>query len=117
MTSPGYSLPFRTLVVLVTSLGIIITPIYLLAMLRQMFYGISLRSLPCVSQDASPREVFVSVALLGPMLGLGCYPPLALQLWDTPIHRLSDQLRPVAFQQRLAMLPTPVRGMPQPMVD
>lgn len=115
MTSPGYELPFRTLIVVLTSFGIIITPIYLLSMLRQMFYGINIRSGSLVSQDASPREVFVSIALLAPMIGLGCYPPLALRLWDTPIHRLSDQLRPTTIDQRLATLPATVQAMSQPL--
>lgn len=38
-TSDFYSLPFRTVIVLLAAVGVILTPIYLLSMIRQVFYG------------------------------------------------------------------------------
>ncbi len=84
VTSTSYSPYFRAIVTLVEAIGIVLTPIYLLAMARQMFYGYR-TSTPdhSLTLDASPREIFVLVSLFLPMVGIGFYPELALPLWST----------------------------------
>ena len=63
------------------AVGIILTPIYLLSMLRQMFYGYKLLNAPnCYFFDAGPRELFVSISLLLPVIGIGIYPDFVFSL-------------------------------------
>lgn len=85
VSSSFYSPVFRAIITFVEGIGIILTPIYLLSMVRKMFYGyteISLKTLKdSLKLDASPREVFIILSLLLPMLGIGFYPDLTLQLW------------------------------------
>jgi len=57
---------------LLAAIGIILTPIYLLSMLRQVFYGSKGGSITHSRSliDAGPREIFVVVCLMIPMIGL-----------------------------------------------
>lgn len=83
LTSASYSLPFRGLVTFIEAIGIILTPIYLLSMVRQMFYGYKNIYTPNISiLDAGPREIFVFTSLFLPMIGIGLCPTLVLPLWE-----------------------------------
>jgi NAD(P)H-quinone oxidoreductase subunit 4 len=86
VASSVYSPVFKAVITFVEGIGIILTPIYLLSMVRKMFYGYNDISLKTVKEslklDASPREVFIILSLLIPMLGIGFYPDLTLQLWN-----------------------------------
>jgi NAD(P)H-quinone oxidoreductase subunit 4 len=83
LTSSSYSFTFRALVTLIEAIGIILTPIYLLSMVRQMFYGYkSFNVNNDVNLDASPREIFVLSSLFLPMVGIGLCPQLVLPLWE-----------------------------------
>lgn len=86
VASSVYSPVFKAIITFVEGIGIILTPIYLLSMVRKMFYGYNDISLKTVKEslklDASPREVFIILSLLIPMLGIGFYPDLTLQLWN-----------------------------------
>nr|ANS11062.1 NADH dehydrogenase subunit 4 [Euphronia guianensis] len=71
----------KRLMTFVMAVGMILTPIYLLSMLRQMFYG----SKPFNAQnssffDSGPRELFVSIAILLPVLSIGIYPDFVFSL-------------------------------------
>ena len=46
ITSPKFLLMPKTLITFVMAIGMILTPIYLLSMLRQMFYGYQLFNVP-----------------------------------------------------------------------
>jgi len=105
VTSPVYSPEFRVIMTFLEAVGIILTPIYLLSMLRQVFYGPrTLQSdgvwvLPNTQErflDAGPREVFVITTLLIPTIGIGLFPTMASQLYrattDTLIHDLFGSL-------------------------
>jgi NAD(P)H-quinone oxidoreductase subunit 4 len=116
MTSSDiYSSTFRTLTVFLAAVGVILTPIYLLSMLRQVFYN-SGAALSCdvnpscdltdtelkqqgnqeavcfgtncvlpanaVFSDAKPREIFIAACFLLPIIGIGLYPKLAMQVYD-----------------------------------
>jgi NAD(P)H-quinone oxidoreductase subunit 4 len=86
VTTSVYSPIFKTWITVVEAIGIVLTPIYLLSMIRQMFYGTlqetSLKSSNLSVLDVSPREVFVLSCLLLPMIGIGLYPELVVPLWN-----------------------------------
>lgn len=86
VTSSVYSPIFKAIITFIEGIGIILTPIYLLSMVRKMFYGYNDISIKTLKErfklDASPREVFITISLLLPMLGIGFYPDFTLQLWD-----------------------------------
>nr|NP_050918.1 NADH dehydrogenase subunit 4 [Nephroselmis olivacea]Q9TKV8.1 RecName: Full=NAD(P)H-quinone oxidoreductase chain 4, chloroplastic; AltName: Full=NAD(P)H dehydrogenase, chain 4; AltName: Full=NADH-plastoquinone oxidoreductase chain 4 [Nephroselmis olivacea]AAD54889.1 subunit 4 of NADH-plastoquinoneoxidoreductase [Nephroselmis olivacea] len=80
VTSEAYSPTFRAIMTVFEAIGILLTPIYLLSMLRQLFYGRSIGR-PKALIDAGPREVFVVSCLLVPILGIGIYPKLATAIY------------------------------------
>jgi NAD(P)H-quinone oxidoreductase subunit 4 len=82
LTTSAYSFNFRILITFIEAIGIILTPIYLLSMVRQMFYGYKDIKINSVTLDASPREIFVLSSLFLPMIGIGLYPKLVLPLWE-----------------------------------
>lgn len=93
-TSDAYSLPFRIIVVLLAAVGVILTPIYLLSMLREIFYGKENPDLADESLiDAEPREVFIIGSLLVPIIGIGLYPKIVTQIYDTTTTALTQRLR------------------------
>jgi NAD(P)H-quinone oxidoreductase subunit 4 len=119
-TSDIYSSPFRTVTVFLAAVGVILTPIYLLSMLRQVFYGSGMAPtcdlvgssqnekadqeavcfgtncvLPtdAVYTDAKPREVFIAVCFLILIVGIGFYPKLATQLYDVKTVAVNAQVR------------------------
>ena len=77
-----YSNSFRTIVIFLTAVGLILTPIYLLSMVRRVFCGQQNFKFPEWLQDAKPREVFVATCLLLPVIGIGFAPKLATQFHD-----------------------------------
>ena len=63
------------------AIGMILTPIYSLSMSRRMFYGYKLFNVPnSYFFDSGPRELFVSVCILLPVIGIGIYPDFVLSL-------------------------------------
>ncbi|MGL6345002.1 MAG: NAD(P)H-quinone oxidoreductase subunit 4, partial [Waterburya sp.] len=71
--------------VLLAALGLIMTPVYLLSMLREIFYGKEntfLEDKKITWSDAQPREIFITACLLIPIIGIGLYPKLATQTYD-----------------------------------
>ena len=111
-TSDAYSFTFRLVAVLLMAVGVILTPIYLLTMLREIFYGSENKELIEREAliDAEPREVFIIACLLIPIIGFGLYPKMLTQVYDTTTLRLTDNLRTRAFAateeiQPLAFLP------------
>ena len=94
-TSDAYSLTFRVIVVLLAAVGVILTPVYLLSMLREIFYGQENPELVSheVLIDAEPREVFIIASLLVPIIGIGLYPKLLTQMYDSTTLQLTARLR------------------------
>nr|YP_010847263.1 NADH-plastoquinone oxidoreductase subunit 4 [Lygisma inflexum]WEV91563.1 NADH-plastoquinone oxidoreductase subunit 4 [Lygisma inflexum] len=71
----------KILITFVMAIGMILTPIYSLSMSRQMFYGYKLFNVPnSYFFDSGPRELFLSISLFLPVLGIGMYPDLVLSL-------------------------------------
>nr|QTT78456.1 NADH dehydrogenase subunit 4 [Andreaea rupestris var. fauriei] len=83
-----YSFTFKIFITIIQAIGIILTPIYLLSMLRQMFYGYKFSNFVNLSnkKDAGPREIFILVCLFFPIIGIGIYPNLVLSLWNSQVN-------------------------------
>ncbi|MFO0213074.1 MAG: NAD(P)H-quinone oxidoreductase subunit 4, partial [Pseudanabaena sp.] len=60
-TSDAYSGTFKVIALLLMAVGVILTPVYLLSMLREIFYGKENAELVSNQEliDAEPREVFI----------------------------------------------------------
>jgi len=105
--SDAYNPTFKLLVVFLMAVGVILTPIYLLSMLREIFYGPENKELVSheVLVDAEPREIFIVACLLVPIIGIGLYPKMLTQVYDATTLQLTERLRDsvqVLAQQRQA---------------
>nr|QHH23232.1 NADH-plastoquinone oxidoreductase subunit 4 [Rhodiola hobsonii] len=81
ITSQKYLLMIKILITCVMAMGMILTPIYLLSMSRQMFYGYKLFTVPnSYFFDSGPRELFVSISIVLPIIGIGLYPDFVFSL-------------------------------------
>jgi NAD(P)H-quinone oxidoreductase subunit 4 len=119
-TSDSYSSVFRTGTILLAAVGLILTPIYLLSMLRQVFYnsgeaavcgigeddliGTAQQQAVCFGtncvlpanayiKDAMPREVFIAACFIALIVGIGVYPKLATGLYDAKMVAVNDHLQ------------------------
>jgi len=94
-TSDAYTDTFKVVAVLLAAVGVILTPIYLLSMLREIFYGKENQALIAHEElvDAEPREVFVIACLLVPIIGIGLYPKLVTQIYAATSESLVATLR------------------------
>ncbi|MDY7022230.1 MAG: NAD(P)H-quinone oxidoreductase subunit 4 [Cyanobacteriota bacterium] len=94
-TSDAYSPTFKVLVVFLAAVGVILTPIYLLSMLRELLYGPENKVLTSHEKlvDAEPREVFVITCLLVPIIGIGLYPKIVTQIYDSTTTQLTALIR------------------------
>jgi NAD(P)H-quinone oxidoreductase subunit 4 len=119
-TSDIYSSTFCTVTVFLAAVGVILTPIYLLSMLKQVFYGNG-KALTCdinnaslenqedegtvcfgtdcllpgqsVYRDASAREVFIAACFLVLIIGIGLYPKSTMQMYDVKTVAVNAQVR------------------------
>ena len=119
-SSDVYSSTFCTVTVFLAAVGVILTPIYLLSMLREVFYGQS-AALICdinnaglenqeddgtvcfgtdclvpeeaVYDDARPREVFIAACFLLMIIGIGFYPKMVMQMYDVKTVAVNANLR------------------------
>jgi len=121
-TSDIYSDSFRAVIVLLAAVGVILTPIYLLSMLRQLFYNCgalaacdledlnlqnqrdNLDAAVCFGNscvlpgdapfiDAQPREVAIAFCFLIPIVGIGFYPKMAMQVYDAKTVAVNAEVR------------------------
>ncbi len=125
-----YSPTFSTVIVFLAAVGIIMTPIYLLSMLRLVFFN-SNEALACdIDQlkmkqptnepavcfgnscvlpgeasfnDANPREIFIAACFLVLILGIGVYPKLFTQIYDVKTVAINAE---VTQSQVALMKPT-----------
>ncbi|BAW96923.1 NADH dehydrogenase subunit D2 [[Synechococcus] sp. NIES-970] len=93
--SDAYSYGFKAIAIFLTAVGVILTPIYLLSMLREVFYGKASESpvMLSVGTDAKPREVFIAVCLLAPIIAIGLYPKLATTTYDLKTVEVAAKVR------------------------
>ena len=119
-TSDIYSVGFRTVIIFLAAVGVILTPIYLLSMLRLVFFtsnealacdidkskkkntnseGAVCFGNSCVMpeeanfSDASYREVFIAACFLVTVIGIGLYPKLATQMYDMKTVAVNSEVR------------------------
>ncbi|MEO0755971.1 MAG: NAD(P)H-quinone oxidoreductase subunit 4 [Cyanobacteria bacterium J06648_16] len=112
--SDAYSFQFKLIVILLMAVGVILTPIYLLSMLREIFYGPENDELVEheVLVDAEPREVFIIACLLVPIIGFGLYPKLLTQVYDAKTIQISDRIREEMFAIATKQPPLPIGNLP-----
>ncbi|WP_421656218.1 photosynthetic/respiratory NAD(P)H-quinone oxidoreductase subunit D1 [Leptothermofonsia sp. ETS-13] len=93
--SDAYNPTFKVIVILLAAVGVILTPIYLLSNLREIFYGPENKELTSheVLVDAEPREIFIIGSLLVPIIGIGLYPKILTQVYDAKSVELTERLR------------------------
>nr|YP_010710643.1 NADH-plastoquinone oxidoreductase subunit 4 [Impatiens omeiana]WCZ70754.1 NADH-plastoquinone oxidoreductase subunit 4 [Impatiens omeiana] len=81
ISSLKYLLIPKIIITFGMGIGMILTPIYLLNILRQMFYGYKLfNTQNSYFFDSGPRELFVSISIFLPIIGIGIYPDFILSL-------------------------------------
>ncbi|MTJ31942.1 NAD(P)H-quinone oxidoreductase subunit 4 [Aphanizomenon sp. UHCC 0183] len=96
-TSDVYSSSFKIVVIFLSAVSVILTPIYLLSMLRQVFYGNQHQDLhlDAVVLDIKPRELFITACLLVPIIGIGFYPKMITQIYDVKTVAVTAHARQV----------------------
>ncbi|MGI0479867.1 NAD(P)H-quinone oxidoreductase subunit 4 [Geminocystis sp. CENA526] len=132
--SDVYDSTFRTATIFLSAVGLIVTPIYLLSMLRQLFYGTDKVQMciigdteekenfdndpavcfgtscvlpsQAIYEDAKPREVFIAVCFLSLIISVGLYPKLATQLYDVKTVAVNTEIRQTYAE--IAQVNTPV---------
>jgi NAD(P)H-quinone oxidoreductase subunit 4 len=64
-------------------------------MLREMCYGPENKELVAHEAliDAEPREIFIIACLLVPIIGIGLYPKILTQVYDSTTVQLTARLR------------------------
>ncbi len=93
VTDEVYTLPFRVIMASLAAIGVILTPIYLLSMLREIFFG---KENPKLTEDknlidAEPREIYIIACLLLPIIGIGLYPRLVTESYLATINNLVER--------------------------
>ena len=101
VTDEAYTLPFRIVMAGLAAIGVILTPIYLLSMLREIFFGKENSSLIEKTNlvDAEPREVYIISCLLVPIIGIGLYPRLLTDSYRASIEALVERDRVAMARQ------------------
>ena len=107
-TDEAYTLTFRIVIDGLAAIGVILTPIYLLSMLREIFFGKENVQLASNTNlvDAEPREVYIIGCLLVPIIGIGLYPRLMTDSYRTAIEALVD--RDVAAMEAISRPTAPL---------
>ena len=111
-TSEAYGLAFRVMISVLAAIGVILTPIYLLSMLREIFFGKENPELLAHTKlvDAEPREIYVISCLLVPIVGIGLYPRIMTDSYRASIETLVRQETNALSK----VGPLPVRGILRP---
>ncbi len=93
-TSDVYSDGFKIAIVFLSAVGLMITPVYLLSMLRRVFFGQERDTVPIEPWlDIKPRELVITMSLLIPIIGIGLYPKIATQSYDITTAAVAAHLR------------------------
>ena len=94
-TDTAYDVTFRILICISAAIGVILTPIYLLSMLREIFYGVPNKELIEHTNlvDAEPREIYIVICLLVPIIAIGLYPKIMTDTYQSSINALVDRDR------------------------
>ena len=118
-TSNIYTPGFRLVILILTAVGLILTPIYLLSMIRLVFFN-SNEALACDIEelktqstnndravcfgnscllpeeasvnDANPREIFIAACFLAMIVAIGVYPKLTTQFYDVKTVAVNTEI-------------------------
>ncbi|BAC09371.1 NAD(P)H-quinone oxidoreductase subunit 4 [Thermosynechococcus vestitus] len=105
--SDAYSTTFKVGVIFLAAVGVIITPVYLLSMVRRVFTGKQAGDMfDKLLLDINPRETFIALSLLVPIIAVGMYPKVATQTYDvttTAIARHVHGALPAVAQHHLPL--------------
>ena len=108
-TDTMYSVPFRAFICVLAAIGVILTPIYLLSMLREIFFG--KENLELVNHtnlvDAEPREIYIISCLLVPIIGIGLFPRIMTDTYKTSIDALVNRDKVALVRPQLVRTFTP----------
>ena len=108
-TDSMYSVPFRVIICVLSAIGVILTPIYLLSMLREIFFG--KENLELVNHtnlvDAEPREIYIISCLLVPIIGIGLFPRIMTDTYKTSIDALVNRDKVALVRPQLVRTFTP----------
>ena len=90
-TSDFYGTAFKTPIILMASVGIVLSAIYSLTNLRQLFFGSDNGQAftDKISLDLRPREGFIAACLLLLIFGIGLYPKLATDIFETKVTTMT----------------------------
>ncbi len=93
-TSDFYGRTFQSIIILTATVGIIFSAIYSLANLRQIFFGSGNeeRVKEKIWSDLSPREGFIVTCLLVLIIGIGIYPKLITDVFETKVTAMTAQM-------------------------
>jgi NAD(P)H-quinone oxidoreductase subunit 4 len=93
-TSDVYSSSFKIIIIFLSAVGLMITPVYLLSMLRRVFFGQERDTVPIEPWlDIKPRELVITLCLLIPIIGIGFYPKIVTQTYDSTMVAVATHLR------------------------
>jgi NAD(P)H-quinone oxidoreductase subunit 4 len=97
---------------ILAAVGVILTPIYLLSMLREIFFGKENAELAAHSNlvDAEPREIYVISCLLVPIIGIGLYPRIMTDSYRASIEALVRR----ETSAMALVIPSPGAGLIRP---
>ena len=108
-TDTAYTVGFRVFICIVSAIGVILTPIYLLSMLREIFFGTPNKELYAHANlvDAEPREVYVVSALLVPIITIGLFPRIMTDSYKSSIDALVARDRAAIVRPHLTRYYSP----------
>ena len=108
-TDTMYSVPFRVFICILSAIGVILTPIYLLSMLREIFFGKENKELVNHANlvDAEPREIYIISCLLVPIIGLGVFPRIMTDTYQSSIEALVERDKAPLIRPHLVRMYTP----------
>lgn len=94
-TSDAYNVFFKSAIVMLAAIGVVLSPIYLLSMLKSIFYGEQGEVEVPVDKSWAimPREAFVALCLLVPIVGIGLYPKMAIQTYSVKTVEVAAQIQ------------------------
>jgi NAD(P)H-quinone oxidoreductase subunit 4 len=93
-TSDAYSATFKTVVIFLSAVGLMVTPVYLLSMVRRVFFGQeSGETVLDLWVDAKPREIAIALSFLIPIVGIGFYPKIATATYDATTVAVAEHIR------------------------
>lgn len=116
-SSDAFTTTFKLGVIFLAAVGLLLTPVYLLSMLRRVFTGKEQGDMfDKYMADANPREVFIAVSLLLPILAVGLYPKLATQTYDVTTTALAAQVHqalPAVAQEQVPLYAQLTKAAPE----